>query len=236
MSRLLTAPHGTARSDRHVVAPYITAWSEEPAPPVVLVERPGVGIAYRDEVMADRDSRGVLWCRTPFRPGQGRPEFGRVHPARQRRTMQRLLCQVCAGPADKVQGWRVVAAARPPRGLAAVAKRHGRHRTTDLPCLRAVLGPVVSCLTKGRSRRSCAALSSCRGVRHSVPEWRPSTGCHRGSVRSVRRSGHPMDACHEPCPRVDRLHDDPARRSCRGVARLGRLSAGPCSRALVQAG
>lgn len=104
MSRLLTAPHGTPRVDRHIVAPYVTAWSEEPAPPVVLVERPGAGIAYQDEVMADRDSQGVLWFRTPFRPGQGRPEFGRVHPARQRRTMLRLLCQVCAGPADKSEG------------------------------------------------------------------------------------------------------------------------------------
>ena len=27
--------------------------------------------------------------------------FGKVHPLRQRRAMQRLLCQVCAGPADR---------------------------------------------------------------------------------------------------------------------------------------
>lgn len=97
MSRLLTAP----RIDRQVVVPYVTAWSEEQDPPVVLVERAGGGVAYRDEVMADRDSHDVLWFRTPFRPGRGRPEFGRVHPARQRRVMLRLLCQVCAGPADE---------------------------------------------------------------------------------------------------------------------------------------
>ncbi|WP_197288793.1 hypothetical protein [Nocardia sp. NRRL S-836] len=36
-----------------------------------------------------------------MRPGTGRPEFGRVHPLRQRRAMRRLLCQVCAAPADR---------------------------------------------------------------------------------------------------------------------------------------
>jgi hypothetical protein len=86
---------------RRVVAPYITAWSTELDPSVMLIARPGGGIAYADEVMADRDRHGVLWFRTPFRPREGGPEFGRVHPVRQRRAMQRLLCQVCAGPANK---------------------------------------------------------------------------------------------------------------------------------------
>ena len=90
-------------SSRPVVAPYVTAWSEEKDPPYTLVERPGGGIAYMDETFADRDRHGVLWFRTPFRLGQGRPEFGRVHPLRQRRTMLRLLCQVCAGPADRTE-------------------------------------------------------------------------------------------------------------------------------------
>jgi hypothetical protein len=39
----------------------------------------------------------------PSRPGVGRPEFGQVHALRQRRAMQRLLCQVCAGPADQTE-------------------------------------------------------------------------------------------------------------------------------------
>jgi hypothetical protein len=90
-------------ADRRIVAPYVTGWSEEQDPPVALVELPGGGIAYREEVVADRDSSGVLWFRTEFQPGQGRPEFGRVHPLRQRRTMRRLLCQVCAGPADRTE-------------------------------------------------------------------------------------------------------------------------------------
>jgi hypothetical protein len=82
-----------------IVAPYITAWSEEHAQPYTLIERLH-GIGYADETIGDRDSHGVLWARTPLRPRQGRPEFQRVHPQRQRRAMQRLLCQVCAGPAD----------------------------------------------------------------------------------------------------------------------------------------
>lgn len=86
---------------RRDVAPYITSWSMEKDLPCALVERPGGGIAYRDETVTDRDRYGVLWLRTLFRPGQGRPEFGKVHPLRQRRAMQRLLCQVCAGPADQ---------------------------------------------------------------------------------------------------------------------------------------
>ncbi|WP_460404121.1 hypothetical protein [Actinophytocola sediminis] len=61
----------------------------------------GIGIAYTDETLMDRDTRGVLWYRAPNRPGRGRPRFGVVHPLRQRRAMLRLLCQVCARPADR---------------------------------------------------------------------------------------------------------------------------------------
>jgi hypothetical protein len=81
--------------------PYITSWSEERDPAYRLVERRGLGIAYLDETLHDRDDKGVLWYRTPFRPGHGEPVFGKVHPFRQRRAMRRLLCQVCAGPADQ---------------------------------------------------------------------------------------------------------------------------------------
>jgi hypothetical protein len=83
------------------VAPYITAWSAEQDFPCALVERPGHGVGYADELLVDRDSRGVLWQRSSVRRQVGRPEFGRVHPLRQRRAMRRLLCQVCAGPADR---------------------------------------------------------------------------------------------------------------------------------------
>ncbi|MPZ79794.1 MAG: hypothetical protein GEV28_05090 [Actinophytocola sp.] len=60
-----------------------------------------LGIGYSDEVLGDRDSRGVLWHTHASFPGRGRPKFGEMHPQRQRRVMRKLLCQVCAGPADQ---------------------------------------------------------------------------------------------------------------------------------------
>ncbi|SDD93635.1 hypothetical protein [Actinokineospora iranica] len=84
------------------VVPYIATWSEEhwdEHPRVV--ERPdGSGIAYPDEILADRDQRGVLWDRATSRPGHGKPQFARIHPLRQRRAMRKLLCQTCGNPAD----------------------------------------------------------------------------------------------------------------------------------------
>lgn len=90
-----------AIADRRVIAPYVTAWTEERDPSSTVVMRRGVGIAYEDERVFDRDEHGVLWSRTPSRPGCGRPDFGRVHPLRQRHAMRLLLCQVCASPADR---------------------------------------------------------------------------------------------------------------------------------------
>jgi hypothetical protein len=85
---------------RRLMPPYVTAWSAEPYLPARVVQRGG-RIAYADENADDRDEHGVLWYQSPSRPGQGRPDFGRVHPQRQRDAMSRLLCQVCAGPADQ---------------------------------------------------------------------------------------------------------------------------------------
>lgn len=84
--------------------PYITQWSEEQDLPSPLVEQPGQGISYLDETLADRDQHGVLWCRTPSRPGNGKPLFAKVHSLRQRRAMRRLLCNVCAKPAHRSDG------------------------------------------------------------------------------------------------------------------------------------
>jgi hypothetical protein len=81
--------------------PYITPWSTERELPTTVIERPGSGIGYLDETLADRDEHGVLWQRVPSRPGRGRPEFGKIHPLRQRRAMRRLLCGICAGPPDR---------------------------------------------------------------------------------------------------------------------------------------
>ena len=82
-------------------APYITSWSSEHELKRDVVECRSVGIAYTDECVTDRDDHGVLWCEVVSRPRQGRPQFGRVHPLRQRRAMRRLLCQVCGSPADQ---------------------------------------------------------------------------------------------------------------------------------------
>jgi len=82
-----------------VIAPYITMWSAEQDLLCRLVERSGLGIGYADELPADRDAQGVLWRQTAAHHGLGRPEFGKVHPLRQRQAMERLLCQVCGVPA-----------------------------------------------------------------------------------------------------------------------------------------
>ena len=82
--------------------PYVASWSEEDREALPrLVERfDGQGIAYPDEILADRDSLGILWDRVTVRRGHGKPQFANVHPLRQRRAMRKLLCQVCGEPAD----------------------------------------------------------------------------------------------------------------------------------------
>lgn len=84
-----------------IIAPYITSWNAEQEIPSRVVERPGCGVGYANEVLGDRDAHGVLWLRPGVRHGVGKPEFGKVHPLRQRRAMRKLLCQVCARPADQ---------------------------------------------------------------------------------------------------------------------------------------
>ena len=85
-----------------VVAPYITATNAELDLRCSLVVRPdGLGVGYANELPGDRDDQGVLWQKVAECREKGKPEFGRVHPARQRRAMSELLCQVCAGPADR---------------------------------------------------------------------------------------------------------------------------------------
>jgi hypothetical protein len=82
------------------VVPYIAMWSEERTLPTHVVQRQLSGVGYADEGPSDRDRDGVLWTRVASRPGEGRPEYARLHPRRQRRAMRLLLCQVCAEPAE----------------------------------------------------------------------------------------------------------------------------------------
>lgn len=94
-------PDSQSRLARAGLVPYIVRWSgERPVrTPVIVNGRSGIG--YQRERPGDRDARGVLWSRYVRAPGEGAPEFGGVHPWRQRHAMRRLLCQVCGGPADQ---------------------------------------------------------------------------------------------------------------------------------------
>jgi hypothetical protein len=103
MSQVFVPHHQYFSAQRPTAVPYVTAWTSEQYLSAEVVERPGWGIGYRDEMPTDRDESGVLWYQSPSHQGAGRPRFGDVHPLRQRRAMRRLLCQVCAGPADRNQ-------------------------------------------------------------------------------------------------------------------------------------
>jgi len=98
-------PGGQLR--RPGVVPHIAAWTGERGRAALpVVDAFGRGIRFADEGPDDRDSRGVLWSRTEGEPGVGRPVYNRVHARRQRRVMEELRCQVCAGPASRTEeGW-----------------------------------------------------------------------------------------------------------------------------------
>lgn len=83
------------------IVPYIGSWTGEESLALPIIRRPGGGIGFADETLLDRDEWGVLWTRTTARIGVGTPLFKDLHPRRQRRAMLRLLCQVCAHPADR---------------------------------------------------------------------------------------------------------------------------------------
>ena len=116
-----TAPFGMSpRYDARTlgggaVVPYVTKWSGEQMLPTTVIERATSGIGYTDETATDRDADDILWTRMTGRPGNGRPQYRQMHPLRQRRAMRRLLCQVCAQPANHTDqghlwllpdGWR----------------------------------------------------------------------------------------------------------------------------------
>ncbi|MEV8393178.1 MULTISPECIES: hypothetical protein [unclassified Streptomyces] len=90
----------TETPTRQALVPHIATWTEEQRPEATLIMS-GWGIAYANELPHDRDEDGALWIRRQLRQGRGEPEYGNVHAERQRRVMSSLLCQVCAGPADR---------------------------------------------------------------------------------------------------------------------------------------
>jgi hypothetical protein len=145
--------------------PYIASWSEEETPPSQVIERPGRGIGYLDETVYDRDSRGVLWLRAYSRPRHGEPLFAKVHPLRQRRAMRRLLCNVCAGPANRTKD-----------GILWLLKDH-RTDWPGWPEHMAATEPPVCLPCARRSIRMCPALrregAAAIRVRHA-----PISGVH----------------------------------------------------------
>lgn len=101
-----STPARPAGPRRPGVVPAIAAWSNEQPARTVLVARPGIGLAYRDETSVDRDDDCALWPRMEVVPGGRRPEFTRVHPLRQRELMREMRCQVCRGEASHdARGW-----------------------------------------------------------------------------------------------------------------------------------
>jgi hypothetical protein len=99
-SRQSNADSHTEANSRRVV-PYIVSWSAEETTAPTVIERRGLGIGYLGETLLDRDEHGVLWRRTSSMHGRGHPEFGKIHPLRQRRAQHRLLCGICAGLPDR---------------------------------------------------------------------------------------------------------------------------------------
>jgi hypothetical protein len=88
------------------VVPFIAAWSGEPRHRRTIVYSGRGGIGFADETPEDRDQYGVLWLGRALAQGTGRPQYGDVHPARQRVAMEHLLCQVCGRPAARDRrGW-----------------------------------------------------------------------------------------------------------------------------------
>ncbi|MFJ5804262.1 hypothetical protein [Streptomyces decoyicus] len=80
--------------------PWIATWSRERKSTSLLESRPPGGLRYFNEGPDDRDNLGALWARKSQRIGQGDPELAGIHPRRQRRAMEELLCQVCGLAAD----------------------------------------------------------------------------------------------------------------------------------------
>jgi hypothetical protein len=91
---LLAATGTTAKPG---VVPYVTSYTGEHDRPTGLVAAKN-GLRFVGEIPGDRDGQGVLWIRQGQKRGAGRPDFGGINSARQRRCMSRFLCQVCAGP------------------------------------------------------------------------------------------------------------------------------------------
>ena len=192
------------------VVPYVTSWSEEEKQPAEIILRTsmgiGFGIAYADETPTDRDRDGILWTRRNLRHGHGRPQFGKIHSLRQRRAMRRLLCQVCAQPADRnddgvlwllpdyyqeAEGWpENYDLAEPPICLACVPDRDA-----------AVPRPAQG--IPGHPRPQCPGL---RGPGAGLPAGTSDAGPAAGLPRPLRQPNHPLDRSRSTTAHTPGLH------------------------------
>lgn len=170
-----------------VHAPYITAWGAEQDLPCTLVERPDGSIGYANELLSDRDRHGVSWRQTSLRHGVGRPEFARVHPLRQRRAMELLLCQVCGGPADQTDD-----------GVLWLQRDHRDDWPRWPEGMASVEPPIcLSCVPVARRmcpalRRRCSrqGVSGSRCARRALPAERAGADSrHSGELRLRRPRG-----------------------------------------------
>ncbi|MFJ2129737.1 hypothetical protein ACIOMQ_02260 [Streptomyces sp. NPDC087845] len=92
------------------MVPYVTSRSTDVATRLseltVEITPGGPRLAYTVPTPTDRDNHGNLRIRMYDGPGRGRPLYECMHAHRQRACMEDMLCQVCAGPADRnKQGW-----------------------------------------------------------------------------------------------------------------------------------
>jgi hypothetical protein len=176
------------------IVPYIAAWSGEESLMTQVIGRGLSGIGFADETLTDRDENNVLWTRIPSQPGKGRPLYGQVHSLRQRRAMRRLLCQVCAKPADRNE-----------QGVLWLLLDH-REDWPDWPenmantypplCLSCARLSIRTCPTLRRGyvavRTRRAPLTGVQGVRYlpakpfPVPVEGDVVGYHNPAVRWVR--------------------------------------------------
>ncbi|MFJ6566875.1 hypothetical protein ACIQNU_05610 [Streptomyces sp. NPDC091292] len=115
--------------------PYVTAYSNElgPRESDLCLEVPRNGVphlAYMHPRPDDRDAHGNLWARMtrPPEDERGRALWAFMDPLRQRECMDRLLCQVCAKPAETDAGTVFIEWQRPGGGPKPLNKI-----TTDAP-------------------------------------------------------------------------------------------------------
>jgi hypothetical protein len=93
-----------------LLTPYVALRSNEipmfESELTVEISDAGPRLAYKRRRPGDRDHHGNLWTRLEKIPGDSNVIFHSMHSDRQRECMEKMLCQVCAGPADhNHQGW-----------------------------------------------------------------------------------------------------------------------------------